>query len=400
MERPPNVGEQAELVYDLRQADSTSVRFYVDIATFSDRLLLEIDSRACKLIDAYVSFEQKQLAESPRSRGEYSLDFLTLGMTLAQYSGPAESAYPWVIALARGLFRLRSEYRWIKWPADLLRAPLTRLFLMPRIGRAASSSNFALEHLPHLIAWLQATGEYQREAGRIENWRRFLSSLPPAQVDQALRAAVHLFEWFKSESNLALGGYTQGVEGFLSGAYARRGCREDQIFCGRKPVEYHLNMVAAEIMNRGLREGFERTPNRVVLVPTCMRDSNAGGCRARASQMGLVCTACNPACTVNQTTQKMRSLGANVYLIPHATGFSRWLEHWEHNPRYGVVAAACLLNILPGGLEMRARGIASQCVPLDFPGCRKHWSAKGIPTALNQNRLVQLVLGGEHRQSL
>jgi hypothetical protein len=89
----------------------------------------------------------------------------------------------------------------------------------------------------------------------------------------------------------------------------------------------------------------------------------------------------------------MRGLGAMVYLVPHATGFSRWLERWKAAPQYGVVAVACLLNILPGGYEMRARGIASQCVPLDYPGCMKHWRRPGIPTGLNEDRLVQIGTG-------
>ena len=87
----------------------------------------------------------------------------------------------------------------------------------------------------------------------------------------------------------------------------------------------------------------------------------------------------------------MKSLGVTVYLVPHSTGFSRWLERWQRVPGCGVTAVACLLNILPGGYEMRARGIASQCVPLDYPGCQKHWRRKGIVTSLNEDRLVQIV---------
>jgi uncharacterized protein len=59
----------------------------------------------------------------------------------------------------------------------------------------------------------------------------------------------------------------------------------------------------------------------------------------------------------------------------------------------GVAAVACMLNILPGGYEMRARRIASQCVPLDYPGCEKHWTNAGVPTNANEERLVQIVTG-------
>jgi hypothetical protein len=78
-------------------------------------------------------------------------------------------------------------------------------------------------------------------------------------------------------------------------------------------------------------------------------------------------------------------------MVPHSSGFSRWLERWQHEPDTGVVAVACLLNILPGGYEMRARRIPSQCVPLDYPGCDKHWRRDRLPTGLNEGQLVWIV---------
>ena len=55
-----------------------------------------------------------------------------------------------------------------------------------------------------------------------------------------------------------------------------------------------------------------------------------------------------------------------------------------------MVAVACMLNILPGGYEMRERGIASQCVPLDYPGCGKHWRREAVATSVNEDRLVKI----------
>ena len=89
----------------------------------------------------------------------------------------------------------------------------------------------------------------------------------------------------------------------------------------------------------------------------------------------------------------MRAEGIAVYIVPHSSGFSRWLERWQNDPAVGVTAVACMMNILAGGYEMRARGIASQCVPLDFPACRKHWRDDEVATSVNQERLVQIVRG-------
>ena len=41
---------------------------------------------------------------------------------------------------------------------------------------------------------------------------------------------------------------------------------------------------------------------------------------------------------------------------------------------------------------MRSRGISSQCVVLDYPGCQKHWHREGIATALHENRLAEVAV--------
>ncbi len=385
----------AEFVYDLRGPDGSSDRYYDEIAAFSNRLLAEMDRRAGALIDAYAGFLHTILCEAPRSRGDYALEFLTLGLLRARYSKASEQSPRWAVSLARWLLKLRGRYPHARLLADWFRAPLTRFFLIPGINERRPSPSHPLARLPRLIAWLKATGEFTHEAARIENWRQFLRHLPVADSEKHLNTAMELGRWFEQEAQSALGTYTQGTTKFLAETYRHRGCREDQIFCGRSAVEYHLNMVAGEIMSRGLRRDFERQPRRIALVPTCMRSPEGKHCRARSTPKGMICTGCSPSCAVHQLTRKMKGLRAAVYLIPHATGFSRWLQIWQNETGQGVTAAACLLNIASGGLEMRARGIASQCIPLDFPGCRKHWSTKGCPTALNQDRLVQLAGLGE-----
>lgn len=383
------------LVYDLRQPDANSDNFYEDVAQFSDEVLSEIERRAAAALDGYTRHVELFLSEAPRSRGEYAIELLTLGQVLGRYGGAAESTPAWVVQLVRELFELRRSSSLSKPLADLLRAVMTRYFLMSRIRSKATGVMSQPTGLPRLIEWLHATGEFEQEAVRLHNWRSFLFMLTQEEAARWFETAVELFDWFESEAHRALGSYTRGVSGFLAGEYAWRGCREDQIFCGKEPSEYHLCMVAAEVMNRGLRAEFEGTPQKAVLVPACLRGVHAENCRAVISGVDITCAACDPACAVNRITWRMRDLGATVYLVPHATGFSRWLKRWQTAPEYGVVAVACLLNILPGGYEMRARGIASQCVPLDYPGCKKHWSREGIPTGVNEDRLVQIVTGAQ-----
>jgi len=384
-----------DLVYDLRGEGGSSDCFYEDVERFAERVVDEIDVRAGDAADAYRHYVQREMGERPRSLGEYSLELLTLGLALRRYSGAAETTPRWIVKLGQGLCAMRRISPEMKGAADVLRAAYIRIFLLKKIGCAPRDEWQPLRGLPTVIEWLRASGEFEQEAARIENWRRFFGTRTEAEAESWVRAALELYDWFEREAREALGNYTRGVSRFLAGEYRRRTWREDQILCGKQAVEYHLNMVGAEIMNRGLRGDFVRTRRKVVLVPGCMRGARASKCKARVADTDITCAACDPTCPVNHLTRRMRRAGTRVFLVPHTTGFSRWLERWQREPEYGVTAVACLLNILPGGYEMRARGIASQCVLLDYPGCKKHWNSEGITTAVNEERLARIVAAAD-----
>jgi len=379
------------LVYDLRGNEGSSDAYYAESKAIADALVDRIEQCAGVVLDDYGRFVRESLLEAPRSRGEFAIELLTLGMALKRYESASVETPRWVVALAQCLLWVRRRSQILKSMADATRAVIAKLFLMPAIGSQPTPSGSAVERLASVIAWLKATGEYEQEVLRLSNWVKYLGTLGTYDAAECMNSASELFERFEREAAERLGPYTQGVGVFLKGEYTRRGCREDSLFCGRAAAEYHLNMIAAEVMNRGLRASFERTGRRVVLVPACMRGAKVAHCRAHIDSVDTTCTACDPQCTVNRITRRMRGTGAEVYLVPHSSGFSRWLDRWEREPGVGVTAVACMLNILPGGYEMSARGIASQCVPLDYPGCRKHWDRVGIPTAVNEARLVQIV---------
>ncbi len=403
-----NTSPNSNLVYNLRNGSCDSNAFYAETSRFAEKIVARIDDHAGPILDGYCRHLRVYIEEAPRSRGEYEVEFLTLGMALRRYETAAQALSGWVVTLAQFLILLRRNVPILKAPADWLRAKLSRHFFLPSILSSPECYPLArndveqpgpgspLARLSRLIRWLGATGEYEQEALRLKNWRNYLATLTPENARHCMCAAIESFDDFACEAASTLGTFTEGVNRFLSGEYAHRRCREDQVFCGRPPVEYHLNMLAADVMNLGLQDSFKRTARKVVLVPACMRGAKAEVCKARIHGVDMTCMACDPNCAVNRITQRMRKLGARVYLVPHSSGFSRWLDRWERETGVGVTAVACMLNILPGGFEMRSRRIASQCLPLDYPGCKKQWDAKGIPTAINEDRLVRLIAGARN----
>ena len=389
-----------EFAYDLRIDGKSSERFYADVAVFSARAVAEIDSRAAVVLDGYSRYVTSVLRETPRSRGEYALELLTVGMAVRLYGEMAGSTPGWVIDAAREFFWVRRRSPAMKPLADFLRAGLFQLFMRrklnspettPGLASIRSAGESAYACLPRLLKWLQATGEFEQEWRRVDNWHSYWSKLPRKDAATWMAVSLELFDWFTRAADEALGKYTAGVNYFLENTYSMRFWREDQIFCGRLPVEYHLGMVAAEVMNEGLRADFQSRQRKVVLVPGCLRGARTATCEAASNGLDMSCVGCDPDCAVNRITQRMQYEGIAVYIVPHSSGFSRWLERWQDDPKVGVAAVACMMNILAGGYEMRARHIASQCVALDFPGCEKHWCEEPVATSVNEERLVQIV---------
>jgi hypothetical protein len=385
-------------VYDLRVGSASSHDFYNDVARFSDQVVDLVEKRAGAILGRYREHAQSTSAELKRSRAEHAIDLLLLGMILHRYEGVSKQTSMWIMRLADGLVWAREHLPALKPLVDSARSRITTQLLSPTAANETDHFDTAVMRLDRLMAWLHATGEFKQELARLRIWRTYIVRLDPREATSTFEVVCDLFDVFGRDAEKVLGAYTHGVEPFLQQQGFEHKYREDFILRSKRPVEYHLNIVAAEVMNQGLREEFEQTRARIVLVPACMRGEKSQGCKAKIRGLDIRCAGCDPECAVNRISQKMRAVGMQVYIVPHASGFSGWLKRWE-NTGVGITAAACLLHILPGGYEMRSRCIPSQCIPLDFPGCKRHWDRIGFPTALNENRLVRIAVRQSHLES-
>ena len=108
---------------------------------------------------------------------------------------------------------------------------------------------------------------------------------------------------FENDSEENIGVYTENVDRYLKEVRPKRYWREDVIFCGRRRVEYHLNMVGAEILNKAFRESFVKTGKKLLLLPGCMRLFPNSKCKAKETELGIRCARCSSDCQVNRLTK-------------------------------------------------------------------------------------------------
>ncbi len=289
------------------------------------------------------------------------------------------------------LYDLRKKLPKHKSKADAIRGKLAQKILLKE-----HNINIDIEQrLRFLLAWLDCSKEYTQETERLKLWNSFLLKKNTQYVELFWENALSFANWFIHESKIQLSVYTKDWETFISETKNIYINREDNIFCTRTENEYHLNMVAAQIMNQSLQKAFIKTKQKVLLLPTCMAKNI--NCKALQNNSSLTCNQCTTNCNVNIITKLMAKKGIKTVLIAHSTNFSEYLVPWQNQSETALIGVACVLNLLTGGYEMQKLNIPSQCVFLNTCGCKKHWLS-GINANINVKQIEKILKYGATRE--
>ena len=377
------------ITYSIKHGNNNSEEYYKEVRAFADEVLIHAENSLKPIVLEFIGYLREYKLEEIREIEEYILELISFGILWRSYANKALNVKnaPY-ITLAR-MSEWRKKHQKIKPLIDYARGFLFTLYLLPEVDNKKPAIP-KLEQIDHVCKWFEATGEFREQALRFIRWRAFWGNESPESLYKTFYVIEEFTDWFEKRSMEVLGRYTENVESFLklSGNFYR--WREDRISCTRTRLEYHLNMVGAELMNRAFRTEYKNTDAKVVLVPGCMRGRLPDECEAKRVKEGLICEGCLPGCHVNQLREMGKKNGFEVYIIPHASDLSLWGPK-KDRPARGVVASACVTTLLEGGWELKRYDVPAQCVLLDYCGCKKHWHRDGITTELNIRELKRIL---------
>lgn len=389
------------ITYELTVDGKDSECYYRDVASFTERVLLHGEALAGPLVEQLRLHDAAAAPEASRSKREYLLELLVLGTLWRIYARTACAAPQFTLHLLSVLTSIRQRNNCFKSGADLGRGILlTYCLAKEALFRSAPEAAPAptVENLKKLLRWLKATGEFSQEAKRLHSWQDYLIKQTAAAVAAAIEQAVQFAAWFENASLTELGQYTGNVGNFLAEKRLRHRLREDYLLCGRQRVEYHLNMVGAEILNRAYRADFLTKKRRALILPSCMRSHSGRECRGYQGLLGLECQGCDGSCRVHRITRLGAEYHFEVYVIPHESSmFDAGIAQPGIKENMGVIGVACVLNLLGGGWKVKDWGIPPQCVLLNCCGCKKHWLDQDLPPDIDINQLLKVLDHGGHR---
>lgn len=380
------------ITYSLRDDKKDSEVYYLDAASFTDEVAAGTDNLAGPIIKGYTRFRAERPGMVLRSKEEHGFELLVLGILWRIYGGDASGLDPIPRQLLTGLVKLREQGGSLKPGIDFIRGIMSTIFLSPDLYDNMYVADPTLQQMDKLLDWLDAAGEFDREVKRLRGWQAYLETLEKKAASDILATAITLAAWFEVRSEEVLGRYTPNVDRYLNEIRDERYWHEDVIFCGRRRVEYHMNMVGAEVMNRAYKAAFDATRRKMVLLPACMRLLPAGKCKAVEEDNTFKCTGCTAECSVNRLRRLGKQHRFEVLMVPHESSISATKTDGALlNSDTGVVGIACVLNLVSGGWMLNDQGIPAQCVLLDYCGCRNHWCREGMPTEINFSRLKKIL---------
>ena len=252
---------------------------------------------------------------------------------------------------------------------DELRGKLLTKFLFKPYQK--NHEKLTKENLELLINFLEATGDY---IDQIPHFRNFSHNL-----DDCLT----LTKWFCKNSADFLGEYTSNLNEYLKNNGNSHLMEEDVIFYHGHELEYHLNMLGADIMNRIYKDDYDKRPRKAIILPGCM-NSNSKKCKANDGRLGQECTLCNPKCNVYKITKEYPDL--EVYIVSHESAAFKGAQK-EDIEELGIIGVTCVLNLISGGWKSSNLSIPPQCVLLEHVACNSHWLSEDEYGEIDMNEL-------------
>lgn len=354
---------------------------------FTDKILAEAKLFFSKDIEAYRNFCENKKVET-LTNNELIIDIVSIGIYYDKYIGYALNSGTISNYILYNLSQLRNNLSFTKPAVDYVRGHLSDYLLY---SKYYSYYEFSPANFSKLIQWMKATGEFTEEVKHLQVWNKYFKTLSATEASGEISRIVAFSKYFEDEGDKYFENYFANVRMFLKNTHVNYRKREDYLFCGRSEPEYFLNIFGAEIINRTQSKKFSRTDKKVVLLPSCMRNPETGECKAIQKGPGLKCTSCSSGCEINRIQNSLNKESTEVIIFKHSTFFSNYLKDWNKENNGGLVGVACALNLIKGGYELKKMNIPSQCVFLNYCGCKEHWHKTGIPTSLDLNRLERVL---------
>lgn len=343
-------------------------------------IIIKNSNNYIQFLNDYVEYVNQHIQKSGM---ECILDIVSIGIYWMEYIQKAYTLDNTSKNILIKLAKIRRNNTQIKEDIDYIKGHIITEKLTKNTKKEIP---FTTTSIDKLFDYLSATGEYYFELKELNYFKEYLKTKNKTEIEKILKQVLNFSDYFKTITNKTLHKYTYNVNNYLEQELYKHKNKEDLIFCGRREVEYHLNMFGAEIMNRAYRKEYDKREKTIILLPDCMQIKNKK-CLSQETIYGQQCIGCSDNCNVNQLKNYIEK---EVYVIKHESELFKDIPTHEKKT-ISIIGIACVLNLINGGLKAKSLGMPAQCVILNYVGCSNHWMQNRISTSINSEKLKEII---------
>ncbi len=219
-------------------------------------------------------------------------------------------------------------------------------------------------------------------------------------ITNYLRTVHKAQEAFEKNVVPLLNGYLQDFESYMAAVSNRElDINYHNPMIHTQKVEYVLYILSIEYSNQLMKNAFDKTLTKVVVLPRCLTGPNFDLLNVKRTKIGwhriIGCKTSNcPGWELSELGKRFNfevfiTMG-NRFKEPNFLRVFRNLR--KKYGHFGLIAVACLPELALGRTYTMEMGIPAQAVPLLFSGCEKwHGSSQAVPTRFPLNHVLQLL---------
>ena len=352
------------------------------IKAVSKEVMEIVSSWGNHYIDDFMEYIKDNQIEELRSKEEYSLEFMLIGILTLEYVDNARAFKNISSITFKFLNKLRGKRPGSKNKFDNIRGWLSEnvLFKSNNEGDEYSSKDFK-----ELVRWLDATSQFEEEVLRLENWKSFFKSEDVHYANHIIERSIEMALFLNEIGNKYLKTYAEDVEQSITNKYSNIQNKESNVYCLKGIIQIYYNMVSIQILNDVYDKRYTDCQEKNVIVPTILRESKKKCCSLRTNN-GYKCKNCSTRCSVNKLHKLGEEKGFRVYSIDGANDIIGQVGVAGNGT--GILSINSVLNIM--SLEWKAirLGYSPKALPIELCSASDNYGKGYIKSAIDWENIV------------
>ena len=166
--------------YSLKLDNKSSIDYYKDSKAAKDLFMNKVLQKCSKLINEFMMFIESNEIEKLRSREEYLIEIVLIGVLVNEYIDNAR-AFKYKLNYIFTILNSMRKNEILKIKVDKIRGILNTKILLKskKINKEVS-----IKDMEYLIKWLEASGDFKEEGIRIKRWHLFFVELKDEDISE------------------------------------------------------------------------------------------------------------------------------------------------------------------------------------------------------------------------